>query len=119
VTSDRIAIRGLRVPTRIGVTDEERAREQIVVIDVELALDLATAGRTDDLSDTVDYDRLTWEIAGLVRASEVKLLEHLAETVAQRVCTVKTVDRVTVEVMKESTPVSEDVGAISVRITRP
>ena len=119
MTTDRIAIRGLRVPTHIGVTSEERSREQVVSIDVELELDLTSAAATDDLRHTVDYDRLTTEIADLVRGSEAQLLEYLAGRIAQRVCTADGVALVTVEVMKESTPVSEDVEAIAVRVTKP
>lgn len=119
MTADRIVIRGLRVPARVGVTEAERSQRQNVLIDLELAVDLRRAGASDELTDTVDYDVLTSEIADLVRAAEMNLLEHLAEAVAQHVCANTRAERVSVEVTKESAPVSEQVGAISVRITRP
>lgn len=117
--TDLITVRGLKVPTHIGVTQEEREQLQNVLIDIELAVDLAAAGATDELGDTVDYDRLTREIAELVRGSEAKLLEALAQAIARHACTFSGVDRVTVEVAKEAPPVQEDVGPIAVRITRP
>ena len=119
MTEDRIRISNLRVPTHVGVTEQERAQPQTVVINLELAVDLARAGATDELGETVDYDRLTMEVSDLVRSSSTKLLERLAEIIAARVCAVSGVERVSVEVTKESPPVAEDVGPIGVRITRP
>ena len=119
MSADLITIRTLRVQTKIGVTEAERSRPQEVVIDLELELDLRAAGASDDLTDTVDYDRLATEVADLVRASEYKLLEVLAEKIARHLCTISRVERVTVEVAKASPPVQEEVGPIAVRITRP
>ena len=116
--TDTISIRDLKVPTHIGVTDAERAEVQNVLVDIDLAVDLSVAGGSDELDDTVDYDRLTTEVAKLVRSSDAKLLEALAHSIASHVCTFNGVEAVTVEVAKESPPVAEDVGTIAVRITR-
>ena len=116
---DRIAIRGLRVATHIGVSAEERAASQIVVVDVDATVDLSAASLSDDLTDTVDYGALTTRIAGLVQGHESRLLERLAESVAQLVLGVAGVDRVVVEVAKESPPVREDLDTVAVRIERP
>ncbi len=117
--NDRITISRLKVPTHVGVTDEERSQLQTVIISIELVLDLKPAAESDNLKDTVDYDHLTSEVAELVRSSETKLLENLAENIASHVCTLTRVERVTVEVTKEHPPVPEDVGPIAVKITRP
>lgn len=119
MTQDRVSIAGLRVLTRIGVTDEERSRPQAVVINVQATMDLAAAGKSDRLDDTMDYDSLTSAIAELARSQTSDLLEHLAESIAARVREDNRIEEVTVEVGKESAPVSEDVGSITVRITRP
>ena len=119
MTGDSITISKLKVLAHIGVTEEERSKPQTLLVDLELTLDLRPAGRSDDLDDTIDYDGLTTEVADLVRASEFKLLETLAESIAAHVCALSRVEGVTVEVTKESPPVSEEVGPIAVRITRP
>ena len=119
MTNDRITISGLKVQTRIGITPEERERPQTLIVDLALEVDLRPAGASDDLRDTVDYDRLTTSVAELIRSSQTSLLESLAEKIASHVCASTKADRVTVEVMKESPPVSEEVGPIAVRITRP
>jgi 7,8-dihydroneopterin aldolase/epimerase/oxygenase len=115
---DRIAIRGLRVATHIGVSAEERSTSQVVVVDVDAAVDLSAASLSDDLTDTVDYGALMARIAGLVQEHECRLLERLAESVAQLVLGEAGVERVLVEVAKESPPVKEDVNVVAVRIER-
>lgn len=115
---DRITIRDLRVETRVGVTDEERARPQSVVVGIEIEADLSAAGVSDELDDTIDYDRVVTEVGALLRGSECRLLEHLAQQIASQVVRMQGVRAVTVEVSKESPPISEDVGPIGVRIER-
>jgi dihydroneopterin aldolase len=117
--SDRIVITRLRVPTRIGVGDRERAQIQTVELNIEIEIDTARAGTTDELEDTVDYHRAVRTVAELVRSSETKLLERLAERVAATLLELEGVSGVMVEVGKHPPPVEEDVDAVSVRITRP
>lgn len=119
MTLDRITIDGLRVPAHIGVTEEERERPQALLVDLDIEIDLRPAEQSDGLDDTIDYGSLTTQIASLVRDSRVELLETLAGRIADHVCSMKKVERVSVAVMKESPPVSEEVGSIAVRITRP
>jgi 7,8-dihydroneopterin aldolase/epimerase/oxygenase len=116
---DRISIKDLRIGTRIGVTEEERAEPQKVVIDIDIAADLTRAAASDHLSDTIDYHAVTVQVAELVRSEETDLLEHLAAKIATLIGSLDGVDGVTVEVSKESPPIPEDVGAVSVTIERP
>lgn len=116
--SDRIVVRGLRVPTHIGATDEERDREQYVVIDIQVTTALDVAAASDDLEDTVDYDTLVRDVAELVRSQRCRLLEHLAARIADIAIAGRNVESVTVEVAKERPPVPYEVGSISVRMER-
>jgi dihydroneopterin aldolase len=117
--TDVIRIRGLRAKTRIGVTEEERAAEQVVVIDIDIRADLTRPGVTDDLADTIDYDSTITQVVALVRAGERKLLEHLAEEIGRLITRDSGVKGVTVEIAKENLPVDEDVDSVVVRIERP
>ncbi len=116
--TDVIKIRGLRAPARIGVTDEERGQEQMLVIDLDIETDLTSAAHSDHLGDTVDYDATITQVAALVRASECKLLEHLAEQIARVVGRSAAVDAVTVEIAKANPPIGEVVDNVAVRIER-
>ena len=116
---DRISIHGLKVETRVGVTEEERAQPRPVVISIDIWADLIPAGKSDDLGDTIDYDAAASEVARLVRSTQAKLLEHLADKIATVIGAIEGVNGVSVEVTKESPPTTEEVKAVSVRIERP
>jgi dihydroneopterin aldolase len=83
--SDRLEILGLEVACVIGDLPEERGREQRLLVDVSLACDLAAAGASDALRDTVDYAALAGAIRETLRAARCHMIERAAERVA-RVC---------------------------------
>lgn len=55
VDEDKLILRGLQFHGFHGVKPEEKKFGQKFVVDVDAWLDLSTAGKTDDLSDTVSY----------------------------------------------------------------
>ncbi len=116
--TDRIDIRDLHVMAHVGVTPEERRDEQLLVINIQIQANLQPAGTSDDLADTVDYGRVTLDIAEMVRTTETKLLEHLAELIAARIGTHDGVESVSVEISKATPPIDEEVGSVGVRIER-
>ena len=116
--SDSIFVRHLRLPVRVGVTEEERATPQYVLLDLELTRDLRAAGETDDLEQTVDYGGITSGVAALLEATEVSLLERLAQKVAEFLLNQTGVSNVTVSVAKEEPPILEEAGAVGVTIVR-
>nr|MBA2599217.1 dihydroneopterin aldolase [Actinomycetota bacterium] len=116
--SDHILIYGLRVEARVGVGEQERSRPQWLVANIDIAIDLAAAGESDDINDTVDYGVLTTEIADLLRGTETRLLEHLAEKVVALIAPNKAVVGVTVEIFKEAPPIAEQLGGVAVRLER-
>lgn len=80
---DRIVIDGLRVECIVGVNEWERTTKQAVAISLELGVDLARAGHSDRLEDTVDYSDLAARIVTLAERLEPLLIERLAEAVAE------------------------------------
>ena len=56
--TDKIIIKDLEVNAHIGVTLEEQARSQRLLVTVELERDLAEAGRSDTESTTTGYEQL-------------------------------------------------------------
>lgn len=117
--SDHILIRGLRVETHVGWTDEERNEPQAVLVDLDVEIDATASARTDDLGDTVDYASVISEVARLVSTREERLLERLAAETAELVSAMNGVKRVSVEIAKEVVPVPEEVGRVAVRVERP
>jgi dihydroneopterin aldolase len=117
--TDRIVISGLRVRTRVGWTDEERAEPQFVLVDLDLETDVSASSASDDLADTIDYAAVISDVARHVSSKETRLLERLAADVAEMVSAMNGVKRVSVEIAKEVVPVPEEVGRVAVHVERP
>lgn len=97
---DKIVIPDFRISCHIGVPKEERAASQDVLIDLELELDLSQAGRADDLSLTVDYDAVCETVAATVVRRPRKLIETIAEEVAEVLLATYPVQAVKIQVRK-------------------
>jgi 7,8-dihydroneopterin aldolase/epimerase/oxygenase len=114
----QIHIVGLRELGVHGVLPEEKVRPQPFEVDVELEVDLARAGESDSLDDTVDYGGLAEAIARVVRTERYALLERLATRIAE-VCRADTrVSRATVTVRKLRPPVPVVVDHVAVTVSR-
>jgi D-erythro-7,8-dihydroneopterin triphosphate epimerase len=113
---DQILIHDLRFRCIVGVDREERRNTQEVVAQITLHVDLRKAGRTDAIADTVDYKALKKEILRIARNSRFRLIEALAESIAD-VCLA--CDRVVrVEVVVEKPGVLRFARSVGVRIVR-
>jgi FolB domain-containing protein len=97
---DRLHIDDLRISCIIGVEAAERAAKQDVRLSVTLHADLESAGRTDNLGDTVDYSVVSARIASLIDGSGFHLIEAIAQRVADMCLEYATVARVDVRVEK-------------------
>jgi dihydroneopterin aldolase len=115
---DTIILSGIRALGCNGVLPEEQSRPQPFEVDVELSVDLAPAGRSDALSDTIDYDALTARIVQIVEAGGLSLLETLAARIAGACRTDPRVTAVVVTVKKLRPPVPVHVDHVAVRIER-
>jgi dihydroneopterin aldolase len=81
-SGDRIFLRGLTAECVIGFIDWERRVKQTVVVDLELPVDCRRAAVTDDVTDTVDYKKVSKRVLAFIEASEFKLVETLAQRLA-------------------------------------
>jgi dihydroneopterin aldolase len=115
---DTIILSGIRALGCHGVLPEEQSRPQPFEVDVELSVDLAPAGRSDALSDTIDYDALTGRIVQIVEAGGCSLLEAVAAKIAAACRVDPRVTAVAVTVKKLRPPVPVHVDHVAVRIER-
>ena len=81
---DLVSVRDLSVRAVIGVHDWEREVTQTLVFTVELAADVRSAARHDDLADALDYSAVAQTIAAVARDGRFRLIETAAERVAER-----------------------------------
>jgi dihydroneopterin aldolase len=118
--SDRIELRGLRLLGTHGVLPEEQQRAQPFEVDLDLEVDLRTAGRSDRLDDTVDYGAVTGAVAAVVAGAHSDLLEHLAERIAAAALDAGAphTAAVTISVRKTRPPVPCDLASAGVTIYR-
>lgn len=116
---DVIELRGLRLAGVVGVLPHEQAQPQPLELDLDIRLDLAVAGASDDLGDTVDYGALCGVVEQVVTTTSYALLEALAEHLAGALlATDAGIAAVTVAVRKLRPPVAQQLSTSGVRITR-
>ena len=115
---DRILIPGLRELGIHGVLPEERVRRQPFEVNIELHVDLAKAGASDDLADTVDYSAVCDAVSKVVSSESYQLLERLAQRIADVCRADPRVVGVVIEVRKLEPPVAAQVDHVAVRIQR-
>lgn len=80
---DIVYLNDLRVETVIGIYDWERRTRQTVIFDIEMGTDISKAAATDTIENTLDYKAVAKRLFAFVDQSEFRLVETLAEQVAQ------------------------------------
>ncbi len=80
---DTIRMQGIRFFTLIGDLPHERTTPQPLEVDIEVRTELARAGGSDRLSDSIDY-RLLYRLVAEVVEGDSETAPHLLETVAER-----------------------------------
>src|SRR2546427_527893 len=78
-----ITINDLAVFYRVGVTDEERAKPQRLVLTIEILHDFYAATKTDDLTQTMDYAGVCERLLKLGEGGSGKLMETLGADIAE------------------------------------
>src|SRR5690242_8513398 len=112
---DVILVRGLREMGVHGVLPEEQVRAQPFGVDLELRVDLAPAGASDALPDTVDYGAICTAVSRVVASEHYQLLERLAQRIADVCREDPRVESVDVVMRKLEPPVRAEIGIASGR----
>ena len=80
---DTIFISELKVKTKLGVPAWERMVAQTIILYIEICYDLAKAGKSDAIADTIDYGAVVARIHATLKEHSFQLVEALAEHVCQ------------------------------------
>lgn len=112
---DKVFIKNLVLPCKVGVTQEERAKKQNVTVDIEILCDLSQAGKTDDITKSINYAQVQEQVMTAVTEGEFQLLERIAQTVASLILKDSLASQVTVIVKKEKYATKPGMG---IEITR-
>ena len=70
--TDQIVLTGVSATGYHGVLDHERREGQTFVVDVVMDVDLAPAGASDDLADTVSYAEVAGDVVSLIEGGAVE-----------------------------------------------
>ena len=97
---DTIFINELKVKTKLGVPAWERMLAQTIILDIEIGYDLAKAGKSDAIADTIDYGAVVARIHDTLKEHSFQLVEALAEHVAQLILKEFKAESVKVKVAK-------------------
>lgn len=116
--SDLIELKGIEVYARHGVLEEEQIKSQVFTVDLSVFSDLRTAGATDDLGDTIDYRDLADQVKETVGDESHKLIEKVAQRVAEAVLTEPRVERVVVTIHKPAAELGAVLEDVSVTVDR-
>lgn len=103
-----------------GALPEETKLGQRFRVTVSLATDLSEAGKSDDLEKTVNYAEVFSVCRSIVEGDAVKLIETVAETIANKIMRnfADKVSGVRVVLVKPDPPIRGHYASVSVDITR-
>ncbi len=114
--TDSITISSLKFECIIGVLPEERVTLQPVILDLEVAIDLAKAASSERLSDTLDYSEITQKVMQLFHAKKFLLLETAAYQTCGLLLSYKGVKKASVKLSK---PLAlSGLGVPSIKVTK-
>ncbi|MBW2315187.1 MAG: dihydroneopterin aldolase [Deltaproteobacteria bacterium] len=114
---DIILLEGIQIPAALGVTAAERRVRRPVTLDLEVAVPLEMAGRSDNIRHTIHYKRIFEIVEDVAGNQEHKLVEALGDRIARSVLEKFDADAVTVTVRKPK-PISGVLDYAGVRVTR-
>lgn len=116
---DQIAIKGLEIFANHGVFKEEQEKGQPFLVNATLYFDTAKAGRTDELSDSVDYGKVCELIKDFMTQYRMNLLETIANRLARKILMAfPEIEAVTLEIEKPQAPIPMKFENVSVKIHR-
>ena len=108
----KIKIVDLEVHYCVGVSDEERARPQRLLVTVDIGFDFSVAAVSDRITKTIDYGEVAQKLLAFGEQRSWKLLEKLAANIADYVLGEFKPQQVTVEVKKFVIPQAQYVSVI-------
>lgn len=113
---DIIFLHTVRAKTLIGWYEWERVAPQVMEFDLEIGLPSSKASGSDNLTDTIDYDKVVSDLRADLAEQHFQLLEALAEHIAQRIMSNFGAPWVRVSVTKLG--ILHEVGRVGVTIER-
>lgn len=113
---DRVFIRNLTTETIIGIYDFERVQKQPIIVTLDMAWDNRKPANTEDITDALDYEKISNSVKSLIENSSYQLVETLTEAIAKHVITTYGTAELTIELQKPDAIAFAE--AVGIKITR-
>ena len=99
-----ITIVDLEVFYRVGISEEERAKPQRLLLTLDIQFDFSSAAVSGRIGRTIDYYEVTQRLLKLGEKRSWRLIESVATDIADKILSEFHPESVTVEVKKFSVP---------------
>ncbi len=113
----KISLEGLTFYAYHGFYEHERELGNKFEVNISVEYDFEEAGLKDDLSKTVDYEKL-YAIVDEIMAVPSKLLEHVVQQICDRVLNELNVNAVEVSLSKFNPPISGECKRATVSLKK-
>ena len=110
-----ITIIDLEVFCRVGVSDDERAKPQRLLVSVDMEYDFSSAAVSDRIARTIDYFEVSQRLIRFGERQGWRIIESLATEMAEKILAEFRPQSVTVEVKKFPIP---EARYVSVTVTK-
>jgi FolB domain-containing protein len=111
----KITIVDLEIYCCVGVTDEERAQPQKLLLTIDISFDFSSAMVSDRIEKTINYQEVANDMCEFGHGRSWKLIEKLASNITDHILSKYKPQGVFVEVKKFTVPQAR---YVSVSLTR-
>lgn len=118
IEMDSIQVNGIRAYGYVGYLPEERVLGQWFEVDLTLWVDLESAGKSDNIEDTLDYRDAIAIVKEQITTAKFDLVEKLISVIADKILNLEKVNQVRVKLSKPAAPIPDFSGRITLDITR-
>ena len=101
-----------------GISESEKSLGGKFEVDIDLYRDLKKAGESDNLKDTLDYEKIYKTVSNCTKQNKFYLIEKLAERIAKSVLQKFKVEKLVVRVRKPHAPVKGVLDTVEVELER-
>jgi 7,8-dihydroneopterin aldolase/epimerase/oxygenase len=115
---DKIILKQMSFYAYHGAYPEENKLGQRFMVDLELRLNLQLAGKSDRLEYSIDYGQVFQVVEKIVEEEQFRLIETLAERIADTLLTKFLVPEVLVRVTKPDPPIPGHYESVGVEVVR-
>tara|TARA_B100001123_G_C15017815_1_gene910253 strand:+ start:267 stop:611 length:345 start_codon:yes stop_codon:yes gene_type:complete len=111
-----VKIDKLRVRTKIGVTEQERRKAQILLISIKFSYKINKNKNLDNINNLVSYADIKKYVKIFVESSRCKTIEKLIINCSQKLCRQFKINNVFIEIEKPA--IAKKYGCKSISVSK-